>query len=225
MKEGVYGAYMYRLGLTDDYLKKVKSLCDVGSGANDFIAELKKKHPHIFAVGIEPMDHNYELADPHSFNHMAHQIGIPDSAPKFDVTVSLDAIPKYHNAVFVKGIKPDESMKEEYDYNLVDRYQSMNSSEVLKEAVDSISEMLRITKTGGKVILAEVVLSRPRAYDPQEFHNLPRHRLDDVILMELKARYKKYGFKIVVDQDETDHAQSHGEPIYICRLEITKKIS
>jgi hypothetical protein len=215
-----YEIYREKLGLTDDVLKKVQSICDVGSGANDFAASLRQEYPDIFVLGIEPKEDSYELLDDHSIDHEARNIGIPDEAPKFDLVVSLDAVPKYFEVrgAGVASDRFDHSMSEQAPKDLEERLEAM---------VGAFSEMLRLTKKGGKVVVYPMRTKKDRLFTGQELLASPGSViLSDVALAKLKLENPNLQFKFFVDKEASaEQSALDKTPVVMSRLEITNRRS
>lgn len=217
-QENIYELYLTKLGVSDEYLDTINSVCDVGSGANDFVATLKRRHPHLFAIGIDQKEGAYVLSDGHSINHLASDVGIPDYVDKFDLTVAHESIPKYQKW---GALRQDIGKKfhDIYDYSLIDTIQEGDIESASDEALASLAEMLRLTKFGGKVIIYSVVLAQDSILSYEELMRRGEGQFDDYVLGVLKDSFPDNEYTLVVDREPTERAKN----AVVCRLEIIKR--
>ena len=156
--------YLRVFELTDTDLAEDKSICVIGAGDNAFAAGLKDKYPdgkHAFVMGVDPAEKRYRQLDPKIINHDARALGFPSDFEGFDLVVSMHAVPKY----FLMWASPQDNRDEViahgsdmFDYDVADREAS---DEEIEEAMfTAFTEMLRITKPGGKVKMYPLQVAR-----------------------------------------------------------------
>lgn len=144
--------YVKAFELADEDFEEGKSICVIGAADNALAAEAKRRGKRAFVMGVDPKEKRYQQLDSAIINHDARELGFPSDFEGFDLVLSLDAVPKYFFLWGAKDENKDEvinSGSDVFDYSIADR---KTSKEEIEEAIyTAISEMLRITKPGGKV--------------------------------------------------------------------------
>lgn len=159
-----YQRYVKIFELTDEDLEEDKSICVIGAADGSFASGLKrarKDRKSAFVMGVDPAEKRYSKLDPAIINHDARDLGFPSDFEGFDLVLSMHAVPKYFllwaTPSYLKGEHLSE-LSDIFDYEVADR--EGNDDEIEDAIYEAISEMLRITKPGGKVKMFPLQVER-----------------------------------------------------------------
>lgn len=145
--------YVEDLQLRED-LAPDMDICVIGSGSSYFSEELRKHSDAVHVVDVEPREAEYEVPKTAQvINHDSLNIGVPDAS--FDLVISYHSFPKYFvfrtytEAQRAKILTEKSGAYFSHSYGEV----PATSAEVYTLIEQSLKELLRITREGGKIKL------------------------------------------------------------------------